>query len=280
MDAYNEYLEVLKTKSPKTFLIYTHYLEIFLKEFKILSPKDIEKIETSQLLHFRDNIISGGSSTKNLAIRIILAYINFLYDNKKIHSKENIEQLKKLKEPKTVKRFLTDEEKARLIATAKYKDVRAMMALLAYEGLRRDEAINLKKSDYKDEHIIVTGKGNRQRRMKLHPLVKKLLDEYIQSRKDDCEYLFVAHRSKDEKVHGITGESVRIQVKTSCQRAGIDPKDVHPHTLRHTFASSLLSDGVSTINVRDLLGHSSVSTTELYAHTQQKNLDDIVTSQK
>ncbi len=278
MDAYNEYLEVLKNKSPKTVLVYTRYLEIFLKELNISSTKDIENLETKQLRFFRDSI-NGGESTKNLVVRIVKAFLNFLYSNEYIKNTSNIDRLETLKEPKKIKRFLTSEEKKSLIEHAKYSDVKAMLSLLVYEGLRRDEAVNLKKSDYENGYILINGKGNRQRRMKVNPVAKGYLDEYLSGRKDDCEYLFVSHRSHDGKFHKITGESVRIQVKTTCERAGIDPTNISPHSLRHTFISGLVNDGINMIHIRDLAGHSSSATTERYSHTQSDALDHIIDSQ-
>jgi len=279
MIEYTEYLDTLKNKSPKTLLLYKRYLDIFIEKFKINSPKEIEKLERKQLASFRDSI-NGSESTKNLIKRILKAFFNFLYENDYIKNTNNIDRLDTLTEPQVVKRFLTEDEKILLINSAKYSDVKAMIALLIFHGLRRGEAVNLKRVDYNGKYLHINRKRQHQDRIKLHPIVKQLLDIYLQKRKDDCEYLFVAHRSKDGKVHGITGESVRVQVKTTCERAGIDPSDIHPHTLRHTFASTLLNDGHSTIVVRDLMGHSSATTTERYAHTQKTYLDSIVASQK
>lgn len=278
MKEYDEYLEVLKNKSPKTLLIYSRYLNMFLDRFNIKFINDIKKIETKQLRSFRDEI-AGNESTKNLAMRIIKAFYNFLYRNEYIETINGIGRLETLKEPKKVKRFLTGEEKVQLIKAGKYADVRAMLALLVYEGLRRDEAVNLKKSDYENGYILINGKGNRQRRMKMNPVAKGYLDEYLSKRTDDCEYLFVSHRSHDGKFHKISGESVRIQVKTTCERAGIDPVNISPHTLRHTFISGLVNDGINMIHIRDLAGHSSSATTERYSHTQSDALDYIIDSQ-
>ena len=115
--------------------------------------------------------------------------------------------------------------------------------------------------------------------MKVFPIVKELLDEYLSKRKDTCDALFVAHRSIGGVVHSITGQSVWAQVKSTCVRAGLDPSAVHPHLLRHGFASGLINSGANMLLVRDLMGHSNLSTTELYAHSQSSVLDELIDSQ-
>jgi integrase/recombinase XerD len=110
-------------------------------------------------------------------------------------------------------------------------------------------------------------------------MVRELLDEYLAKRRDDCEYLFVAHRSKGGIYHGLTGQAIWQQVKSTCVRAGLDPQAVHPHLLRHGFASGLINSGANMLLVRDLMGHSNLSTTELYSHSQSSVLDELIDSQ-
>ena len=275
---YNEYLQILKDKSPKTQLVYRTYLELLFKHFNIAIIDDINKLKAKDFVDFRD-FVNGNATTKNLAIQVIKIFMNFLAERKYITNIEEIRIIKRLKQPKRVGKFLTDEFKKKLIDAAKYADVRAILTLMIYGGLRRDEIVKLKKSDYVDGHITINGKGNRQRRIKVFPLAKEYLDKYLAGRKDDSEYLFVAHRSIGGVYHGLTGQSIWNQVRATCIRAGIDPKMVWPHLLRHTFASGLINSGTNMILVRDLMGHSSIATTELYSHSQSSVLDDVIDSQ-
>ncbi len=278
MDEYTEYLDILKDKSPKTQSVYRTYLELFFKHFNIVIVKDIGKLKAKDFVEFRD-FVTGGVSTKNLALQVVKIFMGFLAERKYIKNMEEVRMIKNLKQPKKVGRFLNDEEKTKLIDAAKYADVKAILAMMIYGGLRRDEIVKLKKSDYVDGHITIHGKGNKERRMKVFPMVKELVDTYLAKRKDDCDYLFVAHRSIGGTVHGLTGQAIWTQVKSTCIRAGIDPSLVHPHTLRHTFISSLVNNGVNMVLVRDLAGHSSIATTERYSHSQSSVLDSIIDSQ-
>jgi site-specific recombinase XerD len=278
MDEYTEYLAILKDKSIKTQIVYKTYLELFFKHFNIVTAKDIDNLKAKNFVEFRDSV-NGGVTTKNLAFQVVKIFMNFLGERKYVKNLEEARMIKNLKGPKKVGRFLNDEEKNKLIAAAKYSDVKAILAMMIYGGLRRDEIVKLKKEDYVEGHITIHGKGNKERRMKVFPMVKELVDDYLAKRKDNCEYLFVAHRSIGGVVHGLTGQSIWSQVKATCIRAGIDPKLCHPHTLRHTFISSLVNNGVNMVLVRDLAGHSSISTTERYSHSQSSVLDSIIDSQ-
>ena len=278
MNEYTEYLQILKDKSPKTQITYKTYLELFFKYFNIETIKDVNNLKAKNFVDFRDSI-NGGVSTKNLGLQVIKIFMGFLAERKYIKNLEEIRMIKNLRQAKKIGRFLNDEEKIKLIAAAKYADVKAILAMMIYGGLRRDEIVKLKKEDYVDGHITIHGKGNKERRMKVFPMVKELVDAYLAGRKDSCEYLFVAHRSIGGVSHGLSGQSIWAQVKATCIRAGIDPKLVHPHTLRHTFISSLVNNGVNMVLIRDLAGHSSVSTTERYSHSQSSVLDSIIDSQ-
>jgi integrase/recombinase XerD len=116
--------------------------------------------------------------------------------------------------------------------------------------------------------------------MKVHPVVADLLDKYLLQRNDDCEYIFVAHRRDDGLWHPLTGQAVFVQLKTSVERANIDhPEQIHPHTLRRSFATLLYKDGVALATISKLMGHSDIKTTMLYIDIQQDDLDDAITSQ-
>jgi integrase/recombinase XerD len=277
---YDEYLKILKNKSEKTQLVYKKYLELFFNMYPDINcAKDIEDMSAEKIRDFRDSI-SGAERTKNLARSVVSAFIYWMFNNEKIDSTKNIDRVERLKPPKKEKRSLTESERDALVANAKYLDVAAMMAMLSFQGLRRDEAINLKKSNYDGQSILVTGKGRRQRRMKLHPVTKNALDKYLASRKDDCEYLFICHRRDNNVWHPITGESIRIQVRESVLRANIShPEEIYPHALRRTFATLLFKRGVSLAKISKLMGHSGIGTTMLYINVDQEELDAAIDQQ-
>jgi site-specific recombinase XerD len=279
---YEQYLRVLKTRSPRTIMTYAPYQKTFLDMFEVKSCKDIENITADQIRQFRDEI-PGGETTKNLGTSAVRALINWLFDEGKTTNALNVKRVKNLVPTKLIKRSLTKQERDNLVRNAKYADVKCMMAMLSFQGLRRDEAINLKKSDYNKEKgiiLVAQGKGNKQRQMKVHPVVVDLLDKYLSTRKDDCEYIFVCHRRDDGVWHSITGQAVFTQLKASVERAKIDhPEQIHPHTLRRSFATLLYKDGVPVATISKLMGHSDIKTTMLYIDVQQDDLDDALVSQ-
>ena len=157
-DEYQEYLQILEDKSEKTQLVYKTYLELFFKHFNITSVDDINKLKAKNFVEFRHSV-SGGITTKNLSMTVLKIFMNFLAKRKYISNMEEIRIVERLKADKKVTKILTDDEKKRLIAAAKYLDVKTILSMMIYDGLRRDEIVKLKRSDYDGMHIIINGKG-------------------------------------------------------------------------------------------------------------------------
>ena len=148
---------------------------------------------------------------------------------------------------------------------------RCIIALLYSSGLRRSELLNLKKGDVDYERMMITirgGKGNRDRVSLLSEVFMKTLIEYI--RIYNPKYWFFDGPSKKK----YSGTSVLNIVKRAGQRAGIAQK-VTPHTLRHSFANYLLEHGTDVRYVQELLGHSSLKTTQIYTQISDASLRKI-----
>jgi len=148
---------------------------------------------------------------------------------------------------------------------------KCIIALLYSSGLRRSELLNLKKGDIDYERMMITvrgGKGNRDRVSLLSETFMKTLIEYI--RIYNPKYWFFEGPSKKK----YSGSSVLNIVKRAAQRAGIAQK-VTPHTLRHSFATHLLEHGTDVRYVQELLGHSSLKTTQIYTQISDASLRKI-----
>ena len=144
-------------------------------------------------------------------------------------------------------------------------------------GLRISECCNLRLDHVDQNNLIITviGKGNKERMVPFYPRLSELIDLYIKMYRneyasDDYEYLFVSNR------HGkISPRSVQLLLEDVKIKTGI-PVDIHPHMLRHSFATHLLDNGADLRTVQELLGHENLSTTQLYTHLTYDRLKKTV----
>lgn len=154
---------------------------------------------------------------------------------------------------------------------------RAMLELLYASGLRVSELANLPMSSIIfDENIIrVLGKGNKERIVPLGQFARRAINAYLESarphliRKPNTPWLFLSKSGVK-----LNRERIWSIVKDTALRAGIT-KDVHPHTLRHSFASHLLENGADLRVIQEMLGHADIGTTQIYTHIDPKNLKNI-----
>jgi len=157
--------------------------------------------------------------------------------------------------------------------------INLMIEILYGAGLRISELLNLKIGDiYQDQELIkVIGKGDKERWVPLNKIALKQIELFINNTRSQinpqkgCEqYIFLNQRG---------GKLSRIAayqaIKEIAQKAGIE-KNIHPHTLRHSFATELMLGGADIMVVRELMGHASVSSTEIYTHLNTKHLKETI----
>ncbi len=156
---------------------------------------------------------------------------------------------------------------------------RTMLELLYSCGLRVSELINLQLSDlfFKEGFIRVIGKGNKQRFIPINTSTIKYINTYINevrvhisTQKDFEDTLFLNRRGKK-----LSRNMVFMIIKDLVHKAGIDKK-VSPHTFRHSFASHLLENGADLLSIQQMLGHESITTTEIYVHVDRKYLRNVM----
>ena len=218
-------------------------------------------------------------------------FYRFLKDEKIIKDDPtlNIEPPKaRVKLPK----MLCLEEIERLIdATTidnSLKSVRmnCMIEILYSTGLRASELISLEMSAFQKDasgkmkdYLIVRGKGNKERLVVLNDKAKKATENYIKvlmvKQKEQSRWLFPGKSLKKKDSH-ITRQAFNKFLKEVARIANIDEEKVHPHVLRHSFASHLLNNGADLVVLQELLGHSDISTTEIYTHVMDSKLKDLV----
>lgn len=171
--------------------------------------------------------------------------------------------------------FLTRSERKRLLSTEMTLRNRAIIVTFLYAGLRCNELrmLDVSDIDFDDMTVLIRhGKRSKQRLVPLHAEAAAVLGEYLGDRTDGP--VFRSSRSGKQGTR-ICLRQYRYLVKETGQRAGIR-KDVHPHALRHTFAVSLREAGEELDVLKDLLGHSSIKTTEIYTHCSVDQLRSAV----
>jgi len=286
---YLDYLEIEKGKSIKTRKNYQYYLSVFknfLEELKktevSIEDIDLESIRLFRLFLNRKKI-DGQKRTLSkktqsyylIALRNFLKYL--IRYNYKVLSPEKIE-LPKI-EPREIK-VISWEELERLLSAPKgnsLKELRdkAILEMLFSTGLRVSELTNLKRKDInlKAGEFTVRGKGSKIRIVFLSSAAKQVLAKYLKKRQDSEEHLFVSLPKKN-KVTPLTSRSIQRIVSYWARRAGI-VKPVTPHTLRHMFATDLLQNGADLRAIQELLGHSQITTTQVYTHLSNQALKEV-----
>ncbi|HYE22726.1 MAG TPA: site-specific tyrosine recombinase/integron integrase [Verrucomicrobiae bacterium] len=187
-------------------------------------------------------------------------------------------------EPDEIKRLIdaTDQEKHK---QTRLRD-RAILEFLFSTGLRISELISLKRDNInlKRREFSVRGKGDKMRLVFLSERAVTELEKYLAIRDDNSRALFIRHdekqsveqqlKSMDKSYAGLTARTVQRIIKKYAMLAGI-MKKISPHTLRHSFATDLLTNGADLRSVQELLGHASISTTQIYTHLTNRRLKDI-----
>jgi site-specific recombinase XerD len=280
-----EYLEIERGRSPNTIENYNRSLNKFLTWSQI---KEADQIE-DQLVHkFRLYLNrplnnKGKRLKKNTQNYYLIALRSFL----KFLAKKNIPSLtaEKVEIGKTPERevnFLENSEVERILTAAKgnkWKNLRdkAILEVLFSTGLRVSELVSLnrKQLNFQRGELSVRGKGNKIRIVFLSPLASLSLKKYLQARTDVDPALFVRENKKIKtRDLRLTSRSIQRIVKYYALKAGL-VKNVHPHTLRHSFATDLLMNGADIRSVQAMLGHSSITTTQIYTHITNPHLKKI-----
>lgn len=281
-----EYLEIEQNRSQKTIANYDHYLTRILDFAGDITIKDIdpELIRKWRLWLNRLGTNTSDELQKTTQNYHLIALRSFL----KFCAKRDIPALTadKVELAKTVRKqvtFLGPEELDRLFAEPDLEKLsglrdRAILELLFSSGLRVSELVGLDRDhiNLKRREFMVRGKGQKDRPIFISPAAAEWVQKYLDKRDDTTKPLFVRY-SGGRKVdvsgnfHRLTARSVQRLVARYALLAGIT-KHVSPHTLRHSFATDLLMNGADLRSVQALLGHSNISTTQIYTHVTDPHL--------
>jgi site-specific recombinase XerD len=248
--------EMLRRKlSLRTIESYCFCVKKFFKQCR----KEPRKITKKDVKDYLDNLALRNKAGSTLNIH--LSAIKFLLEDV-LRRNINLD-MKFSRRPKTLPTVLNKSEVKMLIGTIKNPKHNLMIQLMYSAGLRLSELLHLKVKDFEFENNfgwVRAGKGNKDRPFILAESLRKMISDFV--RNNDLkpnDYLF-----KGPKGH-MHQRSVQEIIRKARKKAKI-MKNVHPHTLRHSFATHLIEDGYNVTDVQPLLGHTSVKTTEMYLH--------------
>lgn len=285
------FLLIDKSLSNNTLEAYLRDIKFFqnyLKENFIQIPNPTEvKIENIQqfLIYLNENKLMSENSQARCLSGIRAFYKYLIYEDLiKYNPLELVELpkiVRKLPQVLSFEEIIRIEESMDVSKPENFRN-KAMIETLYSCGLRVSELVNLKLSNLrlKDEIIFVQGKGNKQRiipigkyAIKLIKLYKNGIRSQIDIRKGHEDYVFLNHKRKTK----LTRVYVFSMIKQAVEHAGIQ-KIISPHTFRHSFATHLLEGGADLRAIQAMLGHESITTTEIYTHIDREYLTDTILS--
>lgn len=284
--------EITKNQSKKTLENYNHYLKRFLAFAGDILIKDIklDKIQSFRLHLNRLTDEKGNQllsiKTQNYHIIALRAFLKYCIKNDiKSLSPEKID-LSKI--PERTVEYLSREELERLFGVVDVKSKRgrrdiAILETLYSTGLRVSEltALNRNQVDLNRCEFMVRGKGKKPRIVFLSERAVNAIEKYLSVRDDNYDPLFLNHGRGKQTDDILEGEKRRLStvmiqylVRNYARKAGIIKK-VTPHVLRHSFATELLINGADIRSVQEMLGHASITTTQIYTHLTNKRLKEV-----
>jgi len=261
-----EFLKKLETEikisklSPHTLRNYLDFNKKLLEFIK----KNPEEIEQQDIKNFLADKLADKSSS---SIILFLSAVKFAHSS--LLNRNPTLGIKRPKSEKKIPTVLTREEVSKLINSARTIKSKLILQSLYSSGLRVSEIVNLKPKDLDfNENIgwVRSGKGKKDRMFIISKKLSKKLEKFI-NKHHDWNYVF----SKDKP---LTTRNIQKIVQKTAKKTGIN-KQIHVHTLRHSFATHLLENGVDIRKIQVLLGHESISTTQIYAHVSSTELKDI-----
>lgn len=296
---YLEFCEIEKNLSQNTIKMYHFYLTDFgqwSQDFLKKDSFDIKDISEDLVKKYRINLnrrISSKSnaefkrSTQKTFLVALRAFLKYLVVEKEI---ETIPPEKIIlgKAEDRVPKVLNEQQMKKLFEVQnldRKSGVRdkAIIEMLYSTGLRVSElvALNRDSVNLNSGEFTVIGKGRKARTVYMSPEAIKWVRRYLSTRADPYIPLFIRYSGKKMDESDFDGESLRLNarsvqrlIKKYVKRSGISV-DATPHTLRHTYATGLLSEGADLREVQELLGHSNVSTTQIYTHITNRQLRDV-----
>lgn len=271
---YLDYLQFERKLSKNTILSYQDNLNRFEIFIQGKSIKKVKQNDIESYLKFNDTM---AEKSRAHYLTVIRNFYQFLVYEELIESNP-CETIKMPKISKTLPHYLTEEEIEKLLSFPlnTHYDYRnkAMLELLYATGIRVSELVSLKLNNIhlEEDLIRVLGKGSKERISPISSICEKYLRIYLEEHRNallknkTSEYVFINNIGNP-----ITRQGFFKNLKAIAKEQGIE-KEISPHTLRHSYATHLLSHGADLRIIQELLGHSDISTTEIYTHVVNEKI--------
>lgn len=294
ISSFFEYLDIEKGVSNKTQETYRRFLQSFISwikenELEQLKPHELNdkhiwdyRVYLSRRRTVKKEPIK--KITSNYYLIALRALLNYFTEKDILSLPAEKVKLTKNKKERVVK-FLDINQIEKLLLSPNIKTLvglrdRAILETFFSTGLRVAELVNLDleqiraKTEEEILEVSIVGKGEHPRTVYFSERALRALRNYIATRKDKEKALFIRYKGPKESSKRITPRSVENIVKKYCKMTGI-PITTTPHTLRHSYATDLLSQGVDLRVIQEFLGHRNIATTQIYTHITSQKLRDI-----
>jgi len=254
----------ISKNSPYTLKNYVKFNELF---FDFIKKEPIKMDEDDVKLYIAENL----SKRSSISIIMFLAAIKYSYSS--ILKKDLTTNIKRPKREKRIPTVLTKKESKELLESLNTKKSKLMVSLIYAAGLRVSELISLKPENLNFEEkvgYVKQGKGKKDRIFNIPKFIFSKLKKQAEKQKESNQKYLFSGRNGEE----MSSRNIQKIVKNAAKKAGIK-KEVHCHTLRHSFATHLLEEGIDIRKIQELLGHADLSTTQIYTHVSTEELKKI-----
>lgn len=282
LDGFITYLHNVKKKSENTVLSYNRDLTKFIKYLRTNKITSLDKVEEKNLEKYIKELNDNGfkSATVSRNIASLKAFFHYL-NNEGVLSNDPTKSLKSPKIEKKIPEILTTDEVFALLEQPSGdspKEIRdkAMLELLYATGIRVSELINLETSDVNlKTSSILCRDGSKSRTIPYGKKAKDALTRYLEGARE----AIVDNKESTILFANCSGQKMSRQgfwklIKHYAKKAGIE-SDITPHTLRHSFAAHLVENGADLRSVQEMLGHSDISTTQIYANMSHSHIREV-----
>lgn len=258
----------LEGLSPKTLRNYEYILRklqnVFHKPTSTITTADIKMLMYAEAE-------KKSPSSMNTFMTPIKLFFSWL-QNEEFIIKNPCASIKPVKEPKRMRKPLTEEQVEQLRDSMLTRREKAILEFFLSTGCRLSEVLNvrIKEIDFNNKTLLVIGKGNKERKVYFTERCKRALLNYLKDRKDNCEYLFVTDRKPCRK---LSTRGMEVIVNKMKIKSGLD-RNIHPHIFRHTFATHALRSGMKPEVIQQILGHEDVGITlKVYAKLAESDVE-------
>lgn len=286
-----DWLDIEKGLSNKSQENYSRFLKKFIDWLEKNDLADLKphQLSPAHIWNYRVYLSRQSKkplkkSTQNYYLIALRSLLNYFANRDILSLPAEKIKLAKDKDDKKVN-FLNLEQVERLLNTPNVSKVsglrdRAILESLFSTGLRIAELVSLDREQInlnpttKELELGVVGKGNRPRTVYFSERAVHWLRKYLETRRDKDKALFIYYQGRKKTERRLTDRSIERTIKRYALLAGL-PGNITPHTLRHSFATDLLSQGVDLRIIQEFLGHRNIATTQVYTHVTNQRLRDI-----